>query len=191
LIWDTFNYQHQGYQISYLLEGDSLNNETIINFNDTIINFPYQINGLNPASNYRIGIRQNCGSNWAYINIITKGAPATLPYYCDFSSVNERNAWEISNGNAPNKWFIGQAVNQSPIEGYSLYVSQDNGLNNTYYFGALVSQGASTVVASRLFEVSGAGGYTLSFNSRIGGEINFDYLKVFLVDEDVDYYKFF
>lgn len=185
LIWDTFNYQQQGYQISYLLEGDSLNNETIINFNDTIINFPYQINGLNPASNYRIGIRQNCGSNWAYINIITKGAPATLPYYCDFSSVNERNAWEISNGNAPNKWFIGQAVNQSPIEGYSLYVSQDNGLNNTYYFGALVSQGASTVVASRLFEVSGAGGYTLSFNSRIGGEINFDYLKVFLVDEDV------
>ncbi|HBN06089.1 MAG TPA: hypothetical protein DD434_09945, partial [Bacteroidales bacterium] len=185
LIWDTFNYQHQGCQISYRLEGDSLNNETIINLNDTTINFPYTILGLNPASNYRIGIRQNCGGNWSYINIITKGAPATLPYYCDFSNVTERYSWEISNGNAPNKWFIGQAVNQSPIEGYSLYVSQDNGVNNTYYFGSLISEGASTVVASRLFEVSGAGGYTLSFNSRIGGEINFDYLKVFLVDEDV------
>ncbi|MDD4001518.1 MAG: fibronectin type III domain-containing protein, partial [Bacteroidales bacterium] len=186
LRWDTFNNQHQGYQISYLLEGDSLNNETIINVNEATINFPYQLLGLNPASYYKIGIRQNCGGNWSYINIKTKGAPATLPYYCDFSTETERYSWEISNGNAPNKWFIGQAVNQSPIEGYSLYVSEDNGLNNTYSVGYFsTGDKNSTVVASRLIELTGAGSYTLNFNSRVGGENNNDYIKVFLVDEDV------
>lgn len=186
LRWDTTNNQHQAYQISYLLEGDSLNNETIINVNDTTINFPYQCNGLNSNSNYRIGIRQNCGGNWSYTNITTKHAPATLPYYCDFSAENERNAWEISNGNAPNKWFIGQAVSQSPFAGYSLYVSEDNGLNNTYSVGYFsTGDKNSTVVASRLIELTGAGSYTLNFNSRVGGENNNDYIKVFLVDEDV------
>ncbi len=182
--WDNFNYSGQDYEISYQkLDSISfLGIESIINVtdNDSSLN-SYIINNLEPLTDYRIGIRQNCGGPWSYLDAKTLDGGANLPYFCDFSDSIERNAWIISNGNAPNKWIIGQGVNQSPINGYSLYVSNDGGLTNTYTSQSPTVN--STVVASRLFILDGSTGYILSFDSRIGGSAN-DYIKVYIVDED-------
>lgn len=184
LRWDIYNSSGQGYQVSYQ-KTDSIkypNSVTIININDSILSFPYIINGLEPFTSYRIGVRQNCGGLWNYQNIKTNANPINLPYYCDFSDSIERSSWVISNGNAPNAWVIGQAVNKMPISGYSLYVSNDNGISNIYWAGQSIAR-SSTIVASRLFNSNGSSGYVLSFNSRLGGS-SLDYLKVFVVDED-------
>ncbi|MDY4790560.1 MAG: T9SS type A sorting domain-containing protein [Bacteroidales bacterium] len=189
LNWNNYNYNGHGYQVSYI-NSDSIlypNSETIININDIDSSLTsYFLNGLNGGTNYKIGIRQNCGGPWSYINIKTQENGAEIPYYCNFNDSTERNAWVISNGNAPNKWIIGQSVNQFPIDGYSLYVSSDNGITNNYYGGGSPSKN-STIVASRLIKSDGSMGYILSFNSRIGGEANYDYLKVYVVDEDTVY----
>jgi hypothetical protein len=110
------------------------------------------------------------------------GLPAQLPYTCDFEDVDERNSWSISNGGATNKWFIGTAVSATPITGNSLYISNDNGVSNAYTLTTV-----STVVASRLIEFDGSGGYTLTFDSRLGGESSFDYIKVYVVDQDTNF----
>lgn len=186
--WDTFNSSNQGYQISYQ-KLDSIsypNTETIININDSIMSFPYIIGGLEGFTDYRIGVRQNCGGPWTYLNFKTLVGGVDLPYYCDFSDSTERESWVISNGNSLNAWVIGQAVNSMPIGGHSLYVSSDNGLTNTYS-GGMDTYMNSTIVASRLFKATGSTGYVLSFDSRIGGDTIFDFLKVYVVDEDTIY----
>ncbi len=183
--WDVFNSSNQGYQISYQKQ-DSIsypNAETIITINDSIISFPYTIRNLEGFTNYRIGVRQNCGGPWTYLNIKTEASGVDLPYFCDFSDSTERASWVVSNGNAPNKWVIGQGVNSNPIGGHSLYISNDNGLTNTYTGGNSPLK-PSTSVASRLFNSTGSTGYILTFDSRMGGEALYDFLKVYVVDED-------
>lgn len=183
--WDNFNYSGQDYEISYQ-KLDSISYpsaENIINLtdNDSSLN-SYIIKNLEPLTEYRIGIRQGCGGPWSYLETKTLAGGANLPYFCDFSDSTEINSWVISNGDASNKWIIGQSVNQSPISGYSLYVSNNGGLTNTYK--SQYPEGNSTVSASRLFILDGSTGYILNFNSRIGGDISKDYLKVYVVDED-------
>lgn len=57
-------------------------------------------------------------------------SPATLPYFCDFEDVDERNAWQFSNGNYVDKWYIGTAVSNGGD--YSLYISHNGGVSNSY-----------------------------------------------------------
>ena len=184
LIWDNANSAGLGWQISYALNDTTTfdpSNGTIVMIPDSL-QLPYTLTGLASGTIYRCAIRQNCiGANWSNTVIAhTIGSPANLPYVCNFETLSERNAWKISNGTAVNKWVIGQ---NSAIDndGYSLYISNDNGLNNTYDI-----YNPSSVVASRLIQFNGSQEYLLTFNSRVGGRGN-DYFKVFLVDKDTVY----
>ncbi|MFA6201032.1 MAG: choice-of-anchor J domain-containing protein, partial [Bacteroidales bacterium] len=187
LNWSTMNSVGQGWEISYDAVGTGFDpNVTgpIVTVADAVGVPPYTITGLTSSTPYSFAVRQACGGNWS--NIVTTntmGLPAQLPYTCDFEDVDEQNSWSISNGGATNKWFIGTAVSATPITGTSLYVSNDNGLSNTY----TVSSAIGTVVASRLIEFDGAGGYTLTFDSRLGGESSYDYIKVYVVDQDTTF----
>ncbi len=185
LNWSAINSAGQGWEISYGAVGTGFDPSTgtIIPVADAVGIPPYTISGLTPSTPYSFAVRQACGGNWSNIvTVNTMGLPVQLPYTCDFEDVDERNSWSISNGGATNKWFIGTAVSATPITGNSLYISNDNGVSNAYTLTTI-----STVVASRLIEFDGSGGYTLTFDSRLGGESSHDYIKVYIVDQDTTY----
>ena len=104
--------------------------------------------------------------------------PATLPYGCDFESPGD-NGWTLKNGSCTNQWHIGTP---SGAENASLHISGDNGTTTVYNTGA-----TSVVVAEKLFQTDESDYLSVSFDLTIGGEGQFDYLKVFWVPADTNY----
>ena len=93
---------------------------------------------------------------------------ATLPYVYNFDGVDPY--FMIDNGEATNKWFIGQA---QTFDNNKLYISSNNGATNKYDITK-----ASNVIAYRdvMIPVTGA---VLSFDYRVNGQTSTtDYLKV-------------
>ncbi len=93
---------------------------------------------------------------------------ATLPYAYNFEDVDPY--FMINNGEATNKWYIGQA---QTFDNKKLYISSNNGTTNKYDITA-----ASTVTAYRDVMIP-ATGAVLSFDYRVNGQTSTtDYLKV-------------
>lgn len=95
---------------------------------------------------------------------------ATLPYAYDFNAVDPY--FMINNGEAVNAWYIGQAQG---FDNNKLYISSNGGTTNKYDITK-----ASTVTAYRDVMIP-ATGAVLSFDYRVNGQANNDYLKVNLV----------
>ena len=109
----------------------------------------------------------------------TTPAPASLPYTCGFEDATENANWTIVNGSsAINKFYIGTAASNGGTQ--SLYVSNDNGVSNTYTSS---SAAAGYVYAYREFTITSTGFYTASFDWRCKGESTFDFLRVFLIPD--------
>ncbi|MCK9163334.1 MAG: T9SS type A sorting domain-containing protein, partial [Bacteroidales bacterium] len=140
------------------------------------------INGLNLGTTYSFALRPLCDTNWSNIISIHTPQIAQIPYACNFEDTIENKNWIISNGNAINRWYISSAVDNDTIDGNSLLISNDNGVTNAYTAHAI-----SCVSATRQFESTGANTYTLKFDVRMTGETSYDYLKVFIVDDDTVY----
>lgn len=141
------------------------------------------LNGLNSGTTYSLALRPLCDTNWS--NIISVHTPqiAQIPYICNFEDTIENKNWIMSNKNAINRWYISPAVdNDTTIVGNSLLISNNNGLTNTY-----TNYAVSCVTATRQFESTGSNSYTLKFDLRMKGENTYDYLKVFVVDNDTIY----
>ncbi|NCC17309.1 MAG: hypothetical protein EOM29_00005, partial [Bacteroidia bacterium] len=187
LNWNSLTYAGQGYEVSYspVTTGFDPNNGTIVSVADNTTMTPFAVTGLISSNTYSFAVRQACGGEWSnIITVTTLPSPAQIPYICDFDNEAERESWVISNTTTNNKWVIGTAVDSELITGYSLYVSKDNGVTNEY------AHSLNTIVASRLIEFDGSDAYSLTFNSRVGGEgttTMYDFFKVYLVDEDTNY----
>lgn len=96
---------------------------------------------------------------------------ATLPYAYNFDEGNDPY-FMINNGEAVNKWYVGQAQG---FDNNKLYISSNNGTTNKYDVTK-----ASNVMAYRTVMVPETGAI-LSFDYRVNGQANNDYLKVNLV----------
>lgn len=96
---------------------------------------------------------------------------ATLPYAYNFDEGTDPY-FMINNGEAVNKWYIGQAQG---FDNNKLYISSNNGTTNKYDVTK-----ASNVMAYRTVMVPETGAI-LSFDYRVNGQANNDYLKVNLV----------
>ena len=59
---------------------------------------------------------------------------ATIPYSCDFESSTELACWRFQN-TANNRWTFGHATNNGGTT--SMYISNDNGLTNSFTYGWL------------------------------------------------------
>ena len=95
--------------------------------------------------------------------------PATLPLNATFESGDPGSrGWVLDNGTATNKWYIGQAPD---FDNNKLFIS-NNGTTNKYDISS-----ASTVIAYRDVVIPAAGAI-LTFDYRVKGEGNYDYLKV-------------
>lgn len=114
------------------------------------------------------------------LNILVDAAPipdldvdsvATLPYTYNFDEGTDPY-FMINNGEAVNKWYVGQAQG---FDNNKLYISSNNGTTNKYDVTK-----ASNVMAYRTVMVPETGAI-LSFDYRVNGQANNDYLKVNLV----------
>ena len=101
--------------------------------------------------------------------------PSTVPYHCDFETEEENSAWSLVNGTQPNQWHIDTAANHTQNGHYALYISQNNGLSNSYNPSA-----NSNTWAYRDIQFTDATEFQLSFDWRGNGESCCDYLRVFI-----------
>ncbi|MBR5028441.1 MAG: PKD domain-containing protein, partial [Bacteroidales bacterium] len=104
-----------------------------------------------------------------------QGGVASVPYFCDFENAMERSQWIFRNGTQTNKWYVDTAVNNGGS--YSLYVSNDGGINNEY-----APANASSVWAYRQVAL-GQGLYNVSYDWRAQGYTNTHYMRAYLVPQ--------
>ncbi|MHA3789103.1 fibronectin type III domain-containing protein [Flavobacterium hauense] len=133
---------------------------------------------IQPSTNYFFWVRANCGtgdtSTWSGpLNFISPQIPAPMDYVQNFDL--GPHGWALSNGNQTNKWVVGTAVNNSATS--SLYISQDNGVTNTYNINA-----TSAVHAYRDITIPpGVDQLELSFDWKNNCEsTTYDWLKVWI-----------
>ena len=110
------------------------------------------------------------------------------PYEENFDNIGDISEWTITNGTALNQWHQGTAVNNTldeygepTWEGGAMYISNDNGVNNSYTISS-----ASTVYFSTIIGFGDAQGFELSFDRRQAGQTTYDYTRVYLLDADAE-----
>ena len=139
--------------------------------------------GLTAGTAYTVEVRSLCGSNnsaWKRIEFYTSPFPTPLPYTCDFEATGD-NGWLLKNVTCTNQWHVGSFTSPAGHSG-SLFISSDGGTTADYDIDA-----KSVVVAEKLFQTGTSDSLTISFDLTIGGEDDYDYLKVFWVPADTVY----
>jgi hypothetical protein len=143
----------------------------------TLTNTSYTFAGLQPATTYTVNVYSDCGdvqSPSASITFTTTMAPAGIPFSTDFSSAS---GWVLNNGNCNSYWTIASVSETAN----ALFVTA-NGSTPGYNTNSF-----SAVSAEKLFTVGTASELLVSFDVQVGGEAQFDYLKVFFAPVDEEY----
>ncbi|WP_241775110.1 hypothetical protein [Chryseobacterium sp. ERMR1:04] len=131
---------------------------------------------LTPNTTYYWWVRSVCGptdnSLWTTgASFLTAQIPTTLPYTQNFNTSNDLG---YTTGNQVNKWAYGSVVGNA---GNSIYISNDNGVTNSYNTSSSVA-----VHAYRDITIpTGTTLSTLTFDWKGDGESTYDLLKVWLV----------
>ena len=88
--------------------------------------------GLQPSSTYYFWVRTDCGTSKSYwvgpVKFVTPQIPAPMDYSENFDG--PAHGYQLMNDNQVNKWVVGNATSNSAPN--SLYVSNNNGVNNAY-----------------------------------------------------------
>ena len=162
---------------NYLLEYKVVGDTSWIQV--TTMDTLFSLVGLVESTTYLVRVYSNCAGELslaASITFTTTMEPATIPYFTDFSAGSDRN-WLLNNANCTNHWQVG-SVDASTS---GLFIT-NNGTTAGYNAGL-----RSIVSAEKLFLVGDASELNISFDVKIGGESEFDYLKVFFAPSDVSY----
>jgi len=139
----------------------------------------FSLVGLAEHTTYIVNVYSSCAdeqSPAASLTFTTTMAPVAIPYFTDFSDGSDQY-WLLDNANCHNQWVIG-SVDASAS---GLFISS-NGITPGY-----TTNSRSVVSAEKLFTVGDAAELTISFDVNIGGEDEFDYLKVFFAPSDSSY----
>ena len=137
---------------------------------------PYTIQGLTPNTQYYVWVRTVCSATdksfWVQLPIITRQIPGELPYNDDFEGQDNWN----KRSSFGNKWVIGTAAHNGGTR--SLYISEDNGISNTYN-----RDGAGVAHAYRDMTIpAGTNEIAINFDWRCVGEGGtWDYFRVWAV----------
>ena len=161
------------YILNYKIVSDSLYTE--LNTQDTFLT----IHGLTPTTDYIWRVRTICSSTdtseWSSDRFFTTSQLLNhLPYQCDFSDSVDNSLWSIKNGNADNRWVIGNATGYG--DNNALYISNDSGTTNAY---TITSTSSVWAYRDVYFDESYSA-YQLSFDFNGNGQSNTDYMKVFV-----------
>jgi len=146
---------------------------------DTIPQSTITISNLAAFTEYTVIVMANCGgedgvSSPVVMNFTTTQHSVALPYTADFTNPND--TWILNNGVCSNFWTTG-TIDSVP----ALYVSHDNA-TAVYDITSF-----SVVTAEKLFTVGQHGSINVSFDANVGGESNYDYIKVFFAPATESY----
>jgi len=183
--WDR-NFSVTDYKLkisSIAIEEGNLETTTADVFDGIVSDTVKVVSGLIPSTAYYVYVRSVCGPNeysqWDSTFFKSYQIPVSVPYSCDFENAEENANWSFANEGQNNQWYIGTAANNGGDNG--LYISNDNGVSNTYSNTA-----ATFSYAYRDIVVSETGFYHIDFDWRAEG-LNFydmyklDLLSAFLV----------
>ena len=147
---------------------------------------PYILSGLNPSTTYDVYVQSNCSfggtSTWSNISFMTNQIAINVPFTIDFEDSLENANWSLINGSCANKWVIGTALNNTISGTKALYISDNEGVSNSY------SNWASIVWAYRdIYFTPTIGEYQLSFDWKANGDgtTSYDYIRVYIGDPAV------
>ena len=161
------------YMVEYKADSDTVwTSETTL---DTFLT----LNGLTPLTSYQVNVYGDCGGDYspaASITFITPMVATAIPYNTDFSDGSDQN-WLLNNGSCANGWMIG-AVSDSDN---ALFISSNN---NTPGYNTSVF---SVVTAEKIFTIGEATEVIINFDVKVGGEDEFDFMKVFFAPSDTNY----
>ena len=147
-------------------------------------------NMLSPNTTYNVRVANLCGNGdtsvWRNTVFTTLNVAVALPYIQDFETDPESiSDFLIVNGGT-NGWYIGSATGMPAEDAsdstvHSLYISNDNGLSNSYSNGSASDAYAVLDVefGEDMLE------WHLSFDYNVNGEgssTKYDYLSVYLMD---------
>ncbi|MDY4789766.1 MAG: choice-of-anchor J domain-containing protein, partial [Bacteroidales bacterium] len=144
---------------------------------------PYFIPGFNAGDSVWVAVQRGCGGTWTTAQkVILPSFAYTLPFTSNFEDTILDTVWTIENGTSTNKWYIGApgANDSDPTDGIDergLYISNDNGLTNTY----TTSTTTTVIFASTVIEFDNSTAFELSFDWANYGEGSWDNIKVYLL----------
>ncbi|MCQ2384592.1 MAG: choice-of-anchor J domain-containing protein [Paludibacteraceae bacterium] len=151
----------------------------------TVSGHPMALRGLSVRTAYYVYVRANCTADgngygaWSQpVNFTTTSIAALPPYTCDFEDPAENAQWELNNGAAINKWFIGNGTNHGGSN--ALYISNDNGVSNAY----TIASAPGYAYAYRTILLP-PGSHGISFDWLCNGESTIDYLRAELFPTNV------
>ena len=149
-----------------------------IQINDTT---SVTLTNLMDNTEYRVDVSAVCAdgnySNSASKYFTTPLAPVTIPYSTDFSDTADRN-WLLNNGTNVNWWTMG-TVNGTN----ALYVTCDSVLQPAQY--TITTTSVISAVKSLLIGTTEE--VKISFDINIGGEGQFDFIKLFFSPDSITY----
>lgn len=181
--WQSYSSPENGYQVYYNFTNESPNENTIPNYEVPQSETSLYLNGLNSATSYFVWIRSNCGNDnygeWQgpvlFTTNVAPVAPASLPYYEDFSE----NNFTFINKTQANKWAYGAATG-NPAN--SIYISNDWGDSNNYDINT-----SSVVHAYRDIIIPSDATYAdLTFDWKCEGQPGSDMMKVWLMSNSIN-----
>ncbi|MBO7445635.1 MAG: fibronectin type III domain-containing protein [Bacteroidales bacterium] len=165
-------------------------------YTNTVVNGTpsLDLSSLNANTEYQFYVVANCGSEGSdpslTFSFFTTTVPAQLPLNENFENPNDM-MWVFVNGTQTNQWFVGTPtdstsdVNTTSGGTRGLYISNDNGLSNTYSYAGYLS--SSRVYAYRdILVPDGTTDLLLSFDWKAyGRSLNEEFLRVYWMDPDV------
>ena len=135
------------------------------------------LSNLQDYTVYTVNVYSDCSgtlSPAATTTFTTMMTSVDIPFSTNFSNPTE---WAFNNGNCSNRWTI-RAVSDTAN---ALFVTTNN---NTPGYN---TSSVSVVSAEKLFTIGTTEELEISFDVQIGGDEDFDYLKVFLAPVDETY----
>ena len=148
-------------------------------YQETVTDTMFTLSSLTEGTYYDIHVSADCNSEYSSPSILTFATglnPTLLPYTTGFEENDER-VWKLNNGDCDNRWMIGGVNNNG-----KLFIT-----NNGTTAGYATDNASSTVSAEKVFAVGTGESFEISFDVQVGGESNYDYLKVFFAPETSEF----
>ena len=160
---------------------------------NTISSNSYALSDLEVFSDYQVKVYSVCGDETSIAQTISfRTSPdasimLSIPYTQNFDDPTAVTNWNFYSS-AVNAWKVGTAANHTYgddgelTEGGALYVSNDNGVNNSYDIST-----TTTAFAWAFVNLEEGNRYGLTFDWNCGGEGAADYFRVFLLPTSYDF----
>ena len=160
---------------------------------NTISDNSYTLSDLEVFSDYQVKVYSVCGDETSVAQTISfRTSPdasimLSIPYTQNFDDPTAVTNWNFYSS-AVNAWTIGTAANHTYgddgelTEGGALYISNDNGVNNSYDIST-----TTTAFAWAFVNLEESNRYGLSFDWNCGGEGAADYFRVFLLPTSYEF----